>query len=625
MRAHPKAILLAAALLVAGCSDYGLPSDRLTSPGPGAVQLPNISVRLGVGKVALLATLLADARQSNTFVKAVSGKSSDTTVAVVVNDSMVKAVGPGTATVTVTTSDSVKTPVTVSVASSTPASDSVTSGATLPGSPELPRVTVDVTMPAVSGRSIQVPAGGDLQAALNGAQPGDEVVLQAGATFTGNFTLPTKTGSGWVIVRSGGSLPSAGVRVHPSDASQMAKIVAADPTAPAISTAAGASHYRLIGLEVTVPTGATNGYTLLALGDGSNAQNTLASMAHDLVLDRMYVHGTPTFDFQRCIGLNSGSTAIVDSYVSECHSKGMDSQAIGGWNGTGPYRIENDYLEGAGENVMFGGATGAIPNTHPSDIVMRGNYVTRPTSWRGVWEVKNLFELKHAVRVLVEGNVFENNWTDAQAGYAFQWKSSAVASGAESTITSDVTFRNNIVRHSDAGFDIAAMPDGPCQLAHTFLIENNLVEDVGGDLFLLLGHGAGAAGALDGVQIVHNTVIHGSTGNAFVYMDGGPITHLSIQGNIATLGSYGIMGSGTGPGNSTLSQYAPSGVVTGNIFVGQATPSTYPAGNQFASSVAAISFVNSATGDFTVSSSSPYAGSGANMSAITAATSGVTR
>ncbi|MFB3852293.1 MAG: hypothetical protein ACE148_00565 [Vicinamibacterales bacterium] len=40
-------------------------------------------------------------------------------------------------------------------------------------------------------------------------------------------------------------------------------------------------------------------------------------------------------------------------------------------------------------------------------------------SWRGAeWQVKNLFELKNALRVTVEANLFENNWQAAQAGYA---------------------------------------------------------------------------------------------------------------------------------------------------------------------------------------------------------------
>src|SRR5215203_735400 len=55
---------------------------------------------------------------------------------------------------------------------------------------------------AQSGSTIVVGAGGDLQAALNQAQPGQIVQLQAGATFDGNFILPLKTGSSYITVRT---------------------------------------------------------------------------------------------------------------------------------------------------------------------------------------------------------------------------------------------------------------------------------------------------------------------------------------------------------------------------------------------------------------------------------------
>jgi len=47
-----------------------------------------------------------------------------------------------------------------------------------------------------------VAAGGDLQAALNNAQPGDTISLARGAVFTGSYTLPQKGGSSLIIVRS---------------------------------------------------------------------------------------------------------------------------------------------------------------------------------------------------------------------------------------------------------------------------------------------------------------------------------------------------------------------------------------------------------------------------------------
>ena len=55
--------------------------------------------------------------------------------------------------------------------------------------------------PAPVANVFTVAAGGNLQAAIDAAQPGDTILLQAGATFSGNFTLPVKAGSGYVTIR----------------------------------------------------------------------------------------------------------------------------------------------------------------------------------------------------------------------------------------------------------------------------------------------------------------------------------------------------------------------------------------------------------------------------------------
>ena len=68
------------------------------------------------------------------------------------------------------------------------------------------------------------------------------------------------------------------------------------------------------------------------------------------------MHGDRYVGQKRCIALNAANVTISDSYIAECKGVGQDTQAIGGWNGPGPYTIENNYLEAAGENVMFGGA-----------------------------------------------------------------------------------------------------------------------------------------------------------------------------------------------------------------------------------------------------------------------------
>ena len=49
------------------------------------------------------------------------------------------------------------------------------------------------TLQSASARAITIPTGVDLQTYLNNAQPGDTLILPAGAVYTGNFTLPNKS------------------------------------------------------------------------------------------------------------------------------------------------------------------------------------------------------------------------------------------------------------------------------------------------------------------------------------------------------------------------------------------------------------------------------------------------
>src|SRR5437867_11123052 len=117
-------------------------------------------------------------------------------------------------------------------------------------STERPRRTVDVAEVASPGRTIHVAAGGDLQAALDEARPGDVIALDAGATYRGPFRLPRKEGAGWIVIRprSERGLPQPGQRVAPSHAHLMPKLVAAGDAV--VETDAAAHHYRLEGLEI---------------------------------------------------------------------------------------------------------------------------------------------------------------------------------------------------------------------------------------------------------------------------------------------------------------------------------------------------------------------------------------
>ena len=73
---------------------------------------------------------------------------------------------------------------------------------------------------------------------------------------------------------------------------------------------------------------------------------------------------------------------VLDSYISDIKAVSLDSQAIAGYNGAGPFRIINNYLEAAGENIMFGGADPAVTNLVPTGIEIRRNHLYKPLSWR---------------------------------------------------------------------------------------------------------------------------------------------------------------------------------------------------------------------------------------------------
>jgi hypothetical protein len=228
----------------------------------------------------------------------------------------------------------------------------------------------------------------DLQQAIEAARFGDTILLRAGETFVGHYTLRAKSGTGTIVIRSDAAdsgLPAAGERLVPSDRggstprTGLARIVGrggAYKTAPLLRTEPNAHGYVLRFLEFDGT--AHIGYeTLIQLGE-----DTTAAPPYDIALDRVYVHGHRYKGQKRGITLNGKNLSVLNSYISDIKAVGADSQAILGYNGAGPFTIENNYLEGAGENVMFGGAAPAVTNLVPSDIVLRGNHLFKPMSWR---------------------------------------------------------------------------------------------------------------------------------------------------------------------------------------------------------------------------------------------------
>jgi chitodextrinase len=480
--------------------------------------------------------------------------------------------------------------------------------------PELPRLLLDTTYPALTGVTIQVPAGGNFQAALNAANPGDQIVLQAGATYTGNFTLPYKAGDGWIVVRTSAetTLPPASTRVRPADSSAMAKLITPN-VSPVIATAAGAHHFRFVGIEFGLGAGLSLNYGMVCFGTSS--QTALDQVPHDLVLDRCYVHGNATGNVSRGVALNCARGAVIDSYVANIHGVGFDTQAIAAWNGPGPLKIVNNYLEAAGENVMFGGADPKIYGLVVSDVEIRRNRLAKPLSWNPLdasyagihWSVKNIFELKNAQRILVDGNLFEYNWVDGQNGTAILFTPRNQEGTAPWSTVQDVTFTNNIVRHTAAGVNFLGTDyNYPSQRLQRIKVKNNLFVDVGNArwgtnnvLFYLLDGTAF-------VTIDHNTALQ--TGNV-ISADGPSHTGFVYTNNLSPHNAYGIIGSGYSPGNATLNACFPNSVFAKNLLAGGSWW-IYPSGNFFPATLEAVGFVDRGADNYRLAAISPYKNAG---------------
>jgi hypothetical protein len=574
-----------------------------------------------------------------------------------------------------------------------------------------------------------VAGGQDLQAVLDAAQPGDTILLEAGATFRGNFLLPAKNGAVYITLRSSAddrALPPEGVRITPAYAALLPKLESGN-AAPVLRTAAGAHHWRLAFLELRAN---LLGYgEILRIGDGSSAQSQLSQVPYAIDVDRVYVHGHPLHGQKRGIALNGRQVTIRNSYVSDIKAVAMDAQAIGGWNGPGPFTIENNYLEASGENFLLGGSDPAIVGLVSEQVVVRRNHMSRPMAWKDPivpapaglealwprgdgslepgshvyavvalrpvgggtvgrsaasspvtiaatgaggatirwaavpdateyrvyvrrpsgaacywtvsgtsfvdaglpgtpgaapqtpgdqWQVKNIFELKNARHVVIEHNLFENNWLHAQPGYAILFTPRNQDGSCTWCVVENVTFQYNVVRNSSAGINLSGR-DWPNVSAQTngIRIRHNLFHGItqslgGNGWFLLIGDGP------RDVVVDHNTVDF--DGTAAVYAHGGSasapsaIAGFQFTNNALRHNQYGINGADFGWGNGVLSAYFPDAIVAGNWLQG-GTATRYPAGNYFSGTFASA-FASLADADYRLAADSLLAGRATDGTAI---------
>jgi hypothetical protein len=568
----------------------------------------------------------------------------------------------------------------------------VSSGSTsgYDGPAELPRVYIQTAMadtPA-PGNVTTVNAGGDLQSALNNANCGDTIQLQAGATFTGVFTFPAKScdDDHWIILRTSSpdsALPQEGSRLTPcyagvaslpgrpafnctSTMNVLARLVMAASGSGPVVFAPGANHYRLLGLELTRTAGTGIVYALASI-------NATGGTANNIILDRMWIHGTPQDETKRGLEVGGMSYAsAIDSFFTDmkCISVSgacTDAAAIAGGSGNplGPFKIVDNFLEASGENILLGGASST---TTPADIQISQNHFFKPKIWMkgqpgyvgaangNPFIVKNLFELKNAQRVLLEANIMEYSWGGfSQNGYAILITPTNQVSGTGMNLcpiclVTDVTIRYNTISHVGSGLQIANVlsGNGPPLDGERYSIHDITIDDI--DPVTYSGSGNDAeilwsppAPLLQNVLLNHIT----SFAPTEMFSVGGAVSpkmvNVNFTNSIYLAGEYPVWSTG---GVMTCANYDKP-LTTFNACFGPyefvdnaviATPSAYPASewpteNYFPATVASVQFVNYNNGNggnYQLLSTSPYhnAGTdgkdlGADVSTILSETAGV--
>jgi hypothetical protein len=531
-------------------------------------------------------------------------------------------------------------------------------GAAQDGPAQLPKACIYTALSGTPspGHLMPVVAGADLQAALNSAQCGDTIALQAGATFTGSFTLPAKPcdDQHWITIRTSTpdtGLPPEGTRVTPCYAgvtslsgrpalicpttrNVLAKIVfprgfASGP----IGFAPDANHYRLLGLEITRVPGTGRVTDLVAVRFKGNADH--------IVVDRSWVHGTEQDETEGGLSLRGMTYAgVIDSFFTDFHCTAIsgsctDAKSIGGGNGThpgGPYKIVNNYLEASGENVLFGGGPAT---TTPADIEIRRNHFFKPMIWKqgepgyvggasgNPFIVKNHFELKNAQRVLFEGNVLENSWGGfTQTGFSILLTPKNQHSQSGTNVcpicqVTDVTIRHNTISHVGSGFQISnaisgdGINGGVVLAGERYSIHDVIVDDInatrykGGGTLVNMAN-SWKANVLNNVTINHITGFPDPNGHLLVL--GNDMSNPSMWGfnftnNVVVAGGYPVWANGGGSTDCAFSDVPVISLAkcfntytfSDNAIV--ASPAAFPAskwppGNYFPIDPGAVEFVN---------------------------------
>ena len=312
-----------------------------------------------------------------------------------------------------------------------------------------------------NGTTHVVNTASDFTIALATAACGDNIVITAGATIQGNFTLAANPcdSAHWITIKTSGlsNFPLEGTRATPcyfgvlslpgrptyscgNPINYGARIIGSGANGRPLTFSSGTQYVRLEGLEIGVdpanvfPTEAEPNYGIISFSAGN---------INHIVLDQLWVHGNANNETEYYWGFGGASggnypttnMSLIDSTLTDVHcaaSIGYCNQSVGvtvGGTGDsidGTFKVVNNYIESAGEIIFMGGSEST---TVASDVEIRENYLFKPLTWDPAsptynggfcnsatppvcdpFVAENILETKNVDHYFAEGNRLQNSW-----------------------------------------------------------------------------------------------------------------------------------------------------------------------------------------------------------------------
>lgn len=309
-------------------------------------------------------------------------------------------------------------------------------------------------------------------AAQDGVCKTATITLEAGATTTGPIVIPegTTSCSAELIIRSSRVRDIGNRRVTTADHALMHQIISPGISQAAVEVPLGVKGLAFEGIRFSRNlTETADNYGIVRVGDIGYGTQRISTLVDGLRFTRCIVDNPSNINGAiRGITLRGAKRVLVEhSYIHQMHVIGSDAQAI--WlDMCIRCDFTNNYLAGAAENVLLGGAanTGGSQYyiAHPQNALrFTGNHFHKPVEWMLLYDsadpgvntpaqgcregskwrnntsgnwftctgntwvpggtggplptvVKNLFELKDGRWVTLRGNLLDESWASGQQG-----------------------------------------------------------------------------------------------------------------------------------------------------------------------------------------------------------------